>query len=423
MDDLGSTYSDDLAEAFGAVIRRRRLGKRPPMTQQRLGELADYKEGAGVSISRIENGKVRPPSDRLAAIADALGTTEGELRNDAHREARERLHAAQTASVPGTQGARRGNESLKSRYQRVVKRAEDRRLKLESAIEELTEAQSRSRDEFILPFVTTAEGIEGLPLSDLPSSPGEETDMATNAQERVDILSVGITNALRVGLVGAAGGAVGGGALGGAGAYGAFTLTALMGTASTGAPIAGLTGIAASNATFAALGGGALSAGGAGIAGGTALLAGIAAAPVALLAIGGAVFMVRRNKRKEAEAHNQLDEYEQFLDRTDEGFRSLVRRMKRVAEIESDIATFAGRELTKWQRKVGAERPLQWSALSADVQEAFGGFVSAAACKMMLDTLKWEPFVDPEQQADLQTTMAAADAVIDKAMEIVEEVV
>ena len=58
-----------------------------------------------------------------------------------------------------------------------------------------------------------------------------------------------------------------------------------LATASTGAAISGLSGAAATNATLAWLGGGALSAGGFGIAGGTLALGGIVLGPA--LAIGG----------------------------------------------------------------------------------------------------------------------------------------
>jgi len=71
-------------------------------------------------------------------------------------------------------------------------------------------------------------------------------------------------------------------------AFGAYSGAMLLGTASTGAPIAGLAGVAATNATLAFLGGGALAAGGYGMAGGTMVLGGLVAGP--FLAAGGFVF-------------------------------------------------------------------------------------------------------------------------------------
>jgi len=55
------------------------------------------------------------------------------------------------------------------------------------------------------------------------------------------------------------------------------------------------------------LGGGTLAAGGAGVAGGTALLAGIVAAPALVLALGGLVWMVKRNRKQQQELEDKLD--------------------------------------------------------------------------------------------------------------------
>ncbi|MGI2258817.1 hypothetical protein [Shewanella sp. GXUN23E] len=71
-----------------------------------------------------------------------------------------------------------------------------------------------------------------------------------------------------------------GGVVGGASAVGAWAIVSLVGSASTGTAIATLSGVAASNATLAWFGGGALAAGGAGMAGGAAVLGGIVALPM-----------------------------------------------------------------------------------------------------------------------------------------------
>lgn len=70
-------------------------------------------------------------------------------------------------------------------------------------------------------------------------------------------------------------------------AFGAYNGTMLLGTATTGTAISSLSGVAATNATLAWLGGGALSAGGYGMAGGMMVLGGIVTGPA--LAIFGHV--------------------------------------------------------------------------------------------------------------------------------------
>ncbi|GAM73643.1 hypothetical protein JCM19241_3098 [Vibrio ishigakensis] len=76
--------------------------------------------------------------------------------------------------------------------------------------------------------------------------------------------------------------------VGGSTAVGAWALVSTIGSASTGASIAGLSGVAASNATLAWFGGGSLAAGGAGMAGGMAVLGGVVAAPILYFVAKGA---------------------------------------------------------------------------------------------------------------------------------------
>lgn len=107
-------------------------------------------------------------------------------------------------------------------------------------------------------------------------------------------------------------GGLGGAALGTAGGFAAAgaTTAAVMalGTASTGAAISGLTGVAATNATLAALGGGAIAAGGGGIALGTTIL-GAATAGIGLM-VGGIVFNITGASlsKKADEAWDQMVE-------------------------------------------------------------------------------------------------------------------
>lgn len=93
-------------------------------------------------------------------------------------------------------------------------------------------------------------------------------------------------------------GGMGGAAVGTAGGFAAAgaTTSAIMalGTASTGTAISSLSGVAATNATLAALGGGSLAAGGGGMALGTAILGG-ATLGIGLL-VGGVIFNVTGSK-------------------------------------------------------------------------------------------------------------------------------
>lgn len=94
-------------------------------------------------------------------------------------------------------------------------------------------------------------------------------------------------------------------------AFGGTALTAMamsVGTAGTGAAISGLSGVAATNAALAWLGGGTLAAGGAGVAGGEALLA--LTGPIGW-GIGGAVALGTGLWARGKNAHAASEMYEQ----------------------------------------------------------------------------------------------------------------
>lgn len=129
-------------------------------------------------------------------------------------------------------------------------------------------------------------------------------------KEKLKSVSVG-AGVLLGGIGGAAAGTAGGFAAAGA------TTSAVMalGAASTGTAISSLSGIAATNATLAAIGGGALYAGGGGIALGTTIL-GATTLGVGLL-VGGVIFNFTGGKLsdKADEAYRQMEEAEKKINK------------------------------------------------------------------------------------------------------------
>ena len=100
-----------------------------------------------------------------------------------------------------------------------------------------------------------------------------------------------------------AGGLVGGAAAGALAAIGAYGGAMPLGAcATTGTAIASLSGAAATNATLAFLGGGALSVGGLGMAGGTMVLGGLVAGPA--LAVMGFIIGAKASANKDAAYSN-----------------------------------------------------------------------------------------------------------------------
>ncbi|WP_266126005.1 chemotaxis protein [Acinetobacter bereziniae] len=90
---------------------------------------------------------------------------------------------------------------------------------------------------------------------------------------------------------------VGGGVSGAATGFAVYGGVMVLGAASTGTPIATLSGVAAYNATMAAIGGGSLAAGGWGMAGGAMVLGGAVVAPV--LAVAGIAYAMHGSKALE----------------------------------------------------------------------------------------------------------------------------
>lgn len=123
--------------------------------------------------------------------------------------------------------------------------------------------------------------------------------------------------ALTTKLAAAGGGLVAGAALASA-AYGVATIatTATFGT---------LSGVAASNATLAWLGGGSLASGGAGVAGGMVVLGGVALAP---LLVAGIWYGVSKGKQQLNEAYNFSDEVDVVVEK----IRSIVLELQKVTK-------------------------------------------------------------------------------------------
>ncbi|WP_350586662.1 hypothetical protein [Pseudoalteromonas sp. RB2-MNA-CIBAN-0110] len=120
------------------------------------------------------------------------------------------------------------------------------------------------------------KGLESLPAVDK----ADLENLSNSVLSTHDVLSGGVT-------------ALGTGGLAGLAAYGGV---GFLGTASTGTAIGSLTGVAATNATLAWLGGGSLAAGGYGMAGGAVVLGGLVAGPV--LAVGGMMLASKAESAK-----------------------------------------------------------------------------------------------------------------------------
>lgn len=174
--------------------------------------------------------------------------------------------------------------------QDYAKEAEDfivmAKSKTNTAVTEFGKAKVRVLTNSITDFVTEFEKIKNVEFSN--SRGINELKYFSSSSESFRQLKIASFEARQIAVNGIA--AIGSGALLAYGTYSVVMsgLGGMLVTATTGTALASLSGAAATNATLAWLGGGALSVGGLGMAGGMMVLGGLVAGPA--LAIGGSIF-------------------------------------------------------------------------------------------------------------------------------------
>ena len=136
----------------------------------------------------------------------------------------------------------------------------------------------------------------------------------------------------------------GGGAMAGAlTAFGAYNGTMMFAAASTGTAISSLSGVAATNATLAWLGGGSLASGGMGMAGGALALNALAAGPGLLIA---GWYMGSKAKTKLNDAHGNIAKAKEFAADVDKAI-ALTTGIEEVAYKASDIISTLRKHLRR----------------------------------------------------------------------------
>lgn len=196
--------------------------------------------------------------------------------------------------------AKRWNDLAKKIYDEATTELEGKRTDAQKSMEQLGKTKYRVYEQSIFPFVEAFSKIKNINFDDkslddankLPAINLDELkDMVRSTLEIKGVLAGGIT-------------ALGTGGLAGLATFGGV---GLLGTASTGTAIGALSGVAATNATLAWLGGGSLAAGGYGMAGGMMVLGGIVAGPV--LAIGG-MMLASKAEAAKFDAYSNHDKAE-----------------------------------------------------------------------------------------------------------------
>lgn len=198
--------------------------------------------------------------------------------------------------------AKSWNKKAQSLFDSAKSDLEEARESTQISVEDLGNTKFNIIEHSIIPYIDAMNNIKNFDFQ-IEDLEGE------SLKEDKDLTSFDCMNQNLEGMKDLVGGGIaslGAGGLAGLAAYGGV---GALGTASTGTAIGSLSGVAASNATLAWLGGGSLASGGLGVAGGTAILGGIVAGPV--LAVGGMMLASKAEEEKEkAWANYDLAELE-----------------------------------------------------------------------------------------------------------------
>lgn len=184
------------------------------------------------------------------------------------------------------------NEEAKDIIEKATKLANLSRTASGKAITDLGQLKISILDNSMKSFIASFEKLHNVELTNsVGMDELGEFKIDNQSMEELKEMSTMASSLL--------GGAASGAALGAITAFGAYGGAMTFGAcATTGTAIASLSGAAATNATLAFLGGGALSVGGLGVAGGTAVLGGLVAGPA--LAVMGFIVGAKARANKDA---------------------------------------------------------------------------------------------------------------------------
>lgn len=192
------------------------------------------------------------------------------------------------------------NDAARRQVDRSQRKLKEAREASNTALQELGRKKLGAVTQNLNRFVTLYGHLKNVELSHQQTLDGlllHDFNEAAFAEIRNDV-SLLESSALGLG-AGATGGALA--------AFGAFNGTMLLASAGTGTAITSLSGVAATNATLAWLGGGTLAAGGMGMAGGMMVLGSLAAGP-ALLIFGSVLGHKADEKLNDARSNREAAE-------------------------------------------------------------------------------------------------------------------
>lgn len=316
--------------------------------------------------------------------------------------------AGVAAGVSGTKKMSEANsriEDASKAYKKGESKMNKKQAKNEEVLGELG-ALKLSAFEELKRFLNTFEKIKNRPK--MREVQQEGIDVPTHSLEKIERVQIQAVEVLGAAFAGA-----GAGALAGFATYGGIMT---LGTASTGAAISGLSGVAATNATLAALGGGSLAAGGGGMALGAQVLGGAVAAPV--VAVGGLLMNAKGNDslEKAREVEREVDE---ALDQIGE----IVSFLKRLTTYGSNVKVQIEKLLTVYDRYVSnleyiVEGERDYNKYNMREKEIVNINIKVVS---VLYNLLVQDLLEPKEEGSEELPVIK-EAEIDEALEVSEEV-
>jgi transcriptional regulator with XRE-family HTH domain len=382
--------SPEALDALGQVILGLRREK--GWTQEKLGREAGYKSGAGVSISRLENGRLKPTPERFEGIAKALG-----LFPDALAELVEEERRKPESSIRG------GSVSTEQRAARVQREVDGRKQLVTDLGQAFNDAHDRAKDDFLMRLVEIAARVDGAPPPDPTQLVGDDTtdgdEVEAEAVYGIEFTRFGVAQALAA--------TAGGAAVAASAAYPTFTAAVAGSAASAVAAIPGPTSVAATNGFLAALRVGTPAERGSASAGRNALLTGLAWSVLGSTAIW---MMRQRNRQQQRELTAKLDEAEAELVESQPNVEALRELMPEATEILEYIAVHAGHALNRWDAHIG-QGPCEWQSLSGAEQQRYQDFVEIAAAQLAVAAMDFENLMT-ERGGQLEHATAVAHEIL-----------
>ncbi|HEV2069716.1 MAG TPA: helix-turn-helix transcriptional regulator [Acidimicrobiales bacterium] len=371
------------------------LRRKKGWTQEKLGREAGYQSGAGVSISRLENGRLKPTPERFEGIAKALG-----LSSDALAELVEETSRKAESAISG------GSVSTEQRAARIQRAVDGRKQLVTDLGQAFNDAHDRAKNDFLMRLVEIAARVDGAPLPDPTQLVGDDTTDGDEVEAEV-VYGIEFT---RFGVAQALAATAGGAAVAASAAYPTFTAAVAGSAASAIAAIPGPTSVAATNGFLAALRVGTPGERGSASAGRTAFLTGLAFSALGTTAI---LMMQQRNRQQRRELTAKLDETEAELAESQPNVEALRELMPEATEILEYIAVHAGHALNRWDALIG-QGPCEWQSLSGAEQQRYQDFVEIAAAQLAVAAMDFENLTT-ERGGELKRATAVAREILSQA--------